>query len=181
MSSGCRRLRTGILRRHVFWLMLPCGTLRDRFTHETFHNTHNRILTELMLKFSPAKMEAEKQPDQEEFHTSLLSLSTDMQSLSINMEVDTPTPQEDGGTMFRVTLIRLRWFLPICEFHLKSDDAVDHAYKYIQERFSEDKFYYDQQNGRGGTIVVRARSKKDESVCGVAMVEKVELPKNDFS
>ena len=101
------------------------------------HNTHNRILTELMLKFSPAKMEAEKQADQEESHIdpSLLSLSTGMQSLSINMEVDTPTPQEDGGTMFRVTLIRLRWFLPICEFHLKSDDAVDHAYKYIQERF----------------------------------------------
>lgn len=136
-----------------------------------------------MLKFSPAKMEAEKQPDQEESHNdpSLLSLSTDMQSLSINMEVDTPTPQEDAGTMFRVTLIRLRWFPPICEFHLKSDDAVDHAYKYIQERFSEDKFYYDQQNGRGGTVIVRARSKKDGAVCGVALVEKVELPKNDFS
>ena len=135
-----------------------------------------------MLKFSLAKMEAKKQPDQEESQNdpSLLSLSTEMQSLSINMEVDTPTPKEDAATMFRLTLIRLMYFLPVCEFHLKSDDAVDHAYKYIQERFSEDKFYYDQHNGHRGTIIVRARSKKDESVCGVAMVEKVELPKNDF-
>jgi hypothetical protein len=106
----------------------------------------------------------------------LQSLSENMQSLSISMEVDKPTPKEDEGIVFRVTLIRIRYFPPICEYHRESDDAVDHAYTYIQERFSHEKFYFDHHNGYGGTIIVRARSMKNGSVCGVAMIEKVKEP-----
>jgi len=103
-----------------------------------------------------------------------------MQPLSVNTDVDKTPPNEDSGTMFRVTLIRIKYFLPISEFHISSDDAVDHAYKHIRERFSDEKFYYDQQNGYNGIIIVRARSKKDESVCGVALVEKVKLFQESF-
>lgn len=136
-----------------------------------------------MLKFSHGKMEGRNPRDQhttkeiEELRNNscFQSLSMNMQSLSINMEVDKSAPKEDTRTMFRVTLIPVKYFLPICEFHLKNDDAVDHAYKHIQERFNDEKFYYDQQDGHGGIIIVRARSKQDGTVCGVAMVEKVKL------
>ena len=96
------------------------------------------------------------------------------------MDVDKTAPKEDAGTMFRVTLVRVSNFLPICEFHLKSDDAMHHAYKHIRERFSDEKFYYDHKSGHGSLVIVRARSKMDESVCGVAMIEKVKLLKESF-
>lgn len=149
---------------------------------QKLHDTHNHIF------LTHSEMEIEKQTDQHatkgteesQNNPSLQSLSTNMQSLSINMEVDKPAPKEHRETMFRVTLIRIRYFLPVCEFHLKRGDAVGQAYKYIRERFSEERFFYDQQNGHGGITIVRARSKKDESVCGVAMVEKIQLLKNAF-
>ena len=104
-----------------------------------------------------------------------------MQSLSVDMEIDKPEPKrKDSEMIFRVTLIRVECFLPVCEYHLNRDDAVNHAYKYIRERFDEENFYCDQHNGHKGIILVRARSKKDESVCGVAMIEKVQLLKKSL-
>jgi len=52
---------------------------------------------------------------------------------------------------------------------------VDHAYKHIRERFSYEKYYYDQQNGPGGPVIVRAGTKKDDTVLGVALVDYVKL------
>ena len=70
-------------------------------------------------------------------------------------------------------------FLPVCEFTLRAK-AVDHAYKHIRERFSYEKYYYDQQNGPGGPIIVRAGSKKDDTVLGVVLVDYVKLFKGPF-
>jgi hypothetical protein len=142
-----------------------------------------------MANFSHDEMEIQKQTDQHaatgtdgsQNDPSLQSLLTNMQSLSIHMEVDKPaTKEEDTETMFRVTLIRARDFPPVCEFHLTTNDAVDVAYKYIRERFSEERCFYDRHNGHGGIIIIRARSKKDASICGVALIEKVKLLQMSF-
>jgi hypothetical protein len=167
------------------WVTLPCGTLGKICskgcmipTIKSFSPIDTEIFLMAKLKLKATDQHSTKGTEESLNNPSLQSISMTMQPLST--EVGKTEPKEDTGTMFLVTLIRVKYFLPIYEFHLKSDDAVDRAYKHIRERFNEEKFYYDQQNGCDGTIIVRARSKKDESVCGLAMIEKVNLCKNSF-
>lgn len=87
------------------------------------------------------------------------------------MEIDQPVCTWEE---YHITAIATSKFPEVSEFRRTHPPMLEMVYKLLNKRFPIGEYWYDRV-GHKNVRVFRARTRKDNRVCGVVLVEKVEV------